>query len=287
MSSMPKKASKFVRMNSNGKIRVWWWSERNTRFWWFPRKAGKENFGDILTPYLTEKISGKKAVFTHLYHPLKPPTHFIIGSILANVLPHCIVWGSGILQAKEQVAQADFRAVRGPMTHKRLNELGYQVPEVYGDPALLLPRYYQPKTEKKYALGIIPHYVDYERIVHEVQDENVKIINLFDSIEKVVEDVCSCERIISSSLHGVIVPQAYQIPAIWVKLSNKLSGDDIKFSDYFLSVGIEPYKPLEFKKIPIDFKAVAPHIKEKNKYNVIQHDLENISDTLLKNCPFI
>ena len=274
-------------MNSNEKIRVWWWSERNTRFWWFPRKSGKENFGDVLTPYLTEKISGKKAVFTHINHPLKPPTHFIIGSILARVRPHCIVWGSGILQSKEQVAKADFRAVRGPMTRKRLTELGYQVPEVYGDPALLLPRYYKAKTAKKYALGIIPHYVDYERIVKEVQDENIKIINLFDSVEKVVEEVCSCERIISSSLHGVIVSQAYQIPAIWVKLSNKLSGDDIKFSDYFLSVGIEPYKPLEFKTTPIDFKAIAPHIKEKNKYNVIQHDLENISDTLLKNCPFL
>jgi len=35
------------------------------------------------------------------------------------------------------------------------------------------------------------------------------------------------------------VAHAYGIPAVWVKFSNKLFGDNIKFYDYFASVGIK------------------------------------------------
>jgi len=54
--------------------------------------------------------------------------------------------------------------------------------------------------------------------------------------------------VISSSLHGLIIAHAYNIPAIWVRLGNRLYGDNIKFRDYLLSVGIEPYDEIVIDK---------------------------------------
>ena len=56
-------------------------------------------------------------------------------------------------------------------------------PALVGDPALILPLFYQPKNkEKKYKLGIIPHVIDLEHpIIKQIQSENsneVLIINL-------------------------------------------------------------------------------------------------------------
>lgn len=42
----------------------------------------------------------------------------------------------------------DIRSVRGPVTRNILMDLGYDVPSVYGDPAILLPLFYNPIVEK-------------------------------------------------------------------------------------------------------------------------------------------
>lgn len=46
----------------------------------------------------------------------------------------------------------------------------------------------------------------------------------------------SCKKILSSSLHGLIVSDAYNIPNRMIKFSNKINGDGTNFTDYFLSV---------------------------------------------------
>jgi hypothetical protein len=45
--------------------------------------------------------------------------------------------------------------------------------------------------------------------------------------------------ILSSSLHGLIIANAFGRPAGWVRLSEALFGDDVKFQDYYASVGLE------------------------------------------------
>ncbi|MAY23669.1 MAG: exosortase [Flavobacteriaceae bacterium] len=224
-------------------IPLYWWSEI------FIQKKDRENYGDLLGKYLVEKISGRPVQWID---PKKAQGWFFskkvyatIGSILGHIKKGWIVWGSGIISRDTQVPAATFLAVRGPQTRTYLLEKGYAVPEVYGDPALLLPNYYQPEVAKTHALGIIPHISDYAQVSEQYQNlEGVKVISLFtNDIEATTREILSCESIISSSLHGLIVPHAYGIPAVWAQFSDRVFGDGIKYRDYFESVALPPYQP--------------------------------------------
>ena len=208
----------------------------------------------------------------------------MVGSILYASSKNAIVWGAGIISRYQNIKKPkSVLAVRGPLTRARFLELGYECPEIYGDPALLLPRFYKPKSDKKYELGIIPHYIDYSFVQRKIENvnNNVLVINLFYPVEKVIDEICSCKRIISSSLHGVITSHAYEIPSIWVKFSNKLAGDDSKFIDYFLSVKLSSeYIPLDFSKTIPDYKEICELVDKifcKPNINV---------EKLLEVCPF-
>ena len=225
------------------RIRLFWWNEK------IIQGKSKENYGDVLGKYLVEKISNKKVVFAwpkkKSISDLFSPIYVTIGSILANVNQKCIVWGSGIVNRQTKIKKAKFLAVRGPQTRKYLIELGYEVPEVYGDPALLLPLYYNPKIEKKFKYGIVPHYTDYKIVQNWFEHEkDVHLIDMMtNDIESKTIEFLQCEKIISSSLHGIIIAHAYGIPAVWQKFSDKVFGDDVKYQDYMESVGISFYQP--------------------------------------------
>ena len=221
-------------------------------FYWSEIKfihKDKENYGDLLSKYIVEKISGKKVKWVQ---PKKQPWYKIdkknylaIGSILPHASKHSIVWGSGVIDEKHTIAQADFRAVRGPRTQKFLEEGGITCPKVFGDPALLLPDYYHPKEAKKFKVGIIPHYNDYLKVKDLYkEDPSIRVINLMTlDIEETTREILSCETTISSSLHGIIVSHAYEIPSIWVEFSDKIFGDGIKYPDYLESVDLPVYRP--------------------------------------------
>ncbi|GGG28158.1 GumL protein [Dokdonia pacifica] len=236
-------------------------------FYWSSKvfeKKDQENYGDILSAQIVSWVSGKEVSFYNA--PQKKKSWFkksylmAIGSIMNYTQPKAMVWGSGIISRKDQFSNATFCAVRGPLSRKRILELGYSCPEVYGDPAILLPDYYVPAIEKKYAYGFIPHYVDYDVVSGWYDtEENTTVLNLInDDVYHTTDRILECKKIISSSLHGVIVAQTYGIPAVWVQFSNKLSGDNVKYDDYFLSVGITPYKPIFIEeKIPLqEYEAI-------------------------------
>jgi hypothetical protein len=174
-----------------------------------------------------------------------------------------IVWGSGIRDINQNINKGIIKSVRGPLTRKRLLEIGCYCPPIYGDPGLLLPLYYNPVIEKKYTLGIIPHYTHYD-VVSKMYNgiESIKVIKLINKdIELVINDILSCEKTISSSLHGLIVSDAYNIPNKWVKFNDKINGDDTKYYDYFKSV----------KRVDINYIDCSNYKKiPENTYNIIK-----------------
>ncbi|XCF07751.1 polysaccharide pyruvyl transferase family protein [Tamlana crocina] len=271
-------------MFSSHKIRLFWWNEVKIQ------GKAKENYGDLLGKYLIENISGKKVVFSwpkkFYVHDFFAPIYVTVGSILTHANHKCVVWGSGIVSKEYPIKKAKFLAVRGPQTRNHLISQGYNVPEVYGDPALLLPQYYSPKIEKKYDIGIIPHYSDFKKVKAHYQNENaVLLIDLMTKdIEETTNQILKCKKVVSSSLHGVIVAHAYGIPAVWQKFSNDVFGDDIKYQDYFESVGIAPYKPNV-----ISSKMNTEQLLELfNGREVLpkQKKIEDICENLMRVCPF-
>src|SRR5690606_18195137 len=98
-------------------------------------------------------------------------------------------------------------AVRGPLTAQIMRNQKIDCPSVYGDPALLLPKIYNPIIQKKYKYGIIPHYVDKQNYILQNLTADVRIIDVMcgTNWKKFINEMLECEYIISSSLHGLIV----------------------------------------------------------------------------------
>jgi len=206
--------------------------DRTLKVFWF-RRPRPGNFGDILTPLILSHYG-----YSVQHAMAEDADYVMVGSIAKIVLPQHTVLGSGVMTANPTLcAQARWRWVRGPLTRAAVLRNGGSCPEIYGDPALLLPRIVPPAA-KQHALGIVPHYVDYDTV--RALNPHVPVINPInaDPLE-VIAAITSCEKIISSSLHGIITAHAYGIPAAWVKFSDGISGDDTKFHDHHAALGIQ------------------------------------------------
>lgn len=203
--------------------------------WWLGSKNGQGNFGDILTPFIFDYF-GINYTWVPSY---KAAEAISVGSIARRAGKGVKVLGSGIISRTDKLsADADWEFVRGPITRNRILELGGNCPKIYGDPALLLPKIYNPTIDKSFDVGYVPHNVDYKIISQKYNN----VINLrTKNYKSVIDNILKNKKIVSSSLHGVIVAHAYGIPAAWVKSINNLKGDDVKFEDYFLSVGIKNF----------------------------------------------
>lgn len=209
----------------------------------------KQNWGDDINWWFLREICVTPIVsydWSLMARYLGKVNYRVIGSILSmRNTPNSIVWGAGFIDETSPLAFTPKRvlAVRGPLTRKRLLDQGIDCPEVYGDPALLLPLYYQPKVEKKFRLGIIPHYADKgNAFIDKMKtQDDVLVIEIahYEHWLDFVDQINMCENIASSSLHGQIIAQAYGIPNLWLKMGDGIQGGDFKYHDFFLSQGFD------------------------------------------------
>ncbi len=244
------------------------------------------NFGDMLVPYILKKITNKDN-YQFDFNENQKPKILSIGSIMRIANKNTIVYGSGIRDLNQQLQYTNAQFVRGPHTRNALLKKGVYTPPVYGDMGLLMPDFYKPTFSKKYKLGLIPHYVDYGK-AKQLYSNN-PLIHIIDvrnpNIEHTINEIASCEKILSSSLHGLIICDAYNIPNKWIKFSNNIKGDDTKFQDYFLSVNRVDKTPLiNFQKIlPLNYlliqiKPVQIHFKKKELKELLFYNRKGITE---------
>lgn len=212
-------------------------------------KSNINNAGDTLTPFIVEYFTGKKVELAERNYHGKL---LGVGSIMKALRPNDVVWGAGVMRKTDSFPHANkckFLAVRGKLTAEILKQNGAEVQEVFGDPALLLPLMYKPKIEKRYKFGLLPHYIEQDQPVFKrlLSQDDTLVIDITQPWQKVIDNICSCDLIVSSSLHGIIIAEAYGIPAHWLKVSDKVLGDGFKFEDYLTGTGRtlpEPFYPL-------------------------------------------
>lgn len=248
----------------------------------------RNNWGDDINYWFLQELTDKRIYnYSDLIAWMIPNSEnnlLTIGSIIES---HCksnsIIWGSGAMNAQHvlRAKPAKVLAVRGPLTRKLLLSKGIECPEVYGDPALLLSLHYRPKVEKKYKIGVIPHYVDLNNPIVESfvsSSCEVLLINMksYGDWHEIPNKINECEMILSSSLHGLIISDTYNIPNIWVSFSEGvIGGGDFKYLDYFASVNRDTVEPIKIDSLA-DFQKA---IDAKNRCRTISFNPKKLIDS--------
>lgn len=204
--------------------------------WW----THTPNYGDLLSPWIIGQLAGRPVT----YAPPKTTSYLAVGSIVSEARRDSIVWGSGAFGSEGKwgiTPAARYAAVRGPLTRSRLRNIGLPVPRVYGDPALLTPLVFWPQVEKTAEVGIVVRWSEKDWRAA-TPEEGVKIIDLGTTdVAGTTREILSCQRILSSSLHGLILADAYGIPNAWLDSDSgtggsRPAGGEFKFYDYMISV---------------------------------------------------
>lgn len=187
------------------------------------------NIGDGVVPFILKYLTGKDIISCNNKDSGKLLS---CGSVIEFIEDNDTVWGSGLIQSMPLIKKNNvkFLMVRGPLTRSSLLEVGYTVPEIYGDPCTLLPEILHGHCNKEYPVGIIPHYTETNEMRIMYPDSHY--INIISNIETFVKEICKCEKIVTSSLHGYIISNAYNIPVEYKQLTEKIIGGMFKFNDY-------------------------------------------------------
>lgn len=206
-------------------------------YWSSSPKYGHKNFGDWLSPLLVSTLSGREVI-----HAKPQECDLVaIGSVLQRIKNHwwnrqLHIWGSGFISAQEPVkSRHEYHAVRGKETARLLPEANIKA---LGDPGLLVDRLlpHYATVPKKYSVGLIPHYKDLANpAVHDFLHRIPRstIINILSDTQDFLHDVAACDFVVSSSLHGLVVADAFRIPNAWIELSDAVRGARFKFHDYY------------------------------------------------------
>ncbi|MBU1263767.1 MAG: polysaccharide pyruvyl transferase family protein [Gammaproteobacteria bacterium] len=217
--------------------------EKQSLYWWEPSDK-RINVGDYLSKVIVSEVLSLRDLEIQDKKD-KSKRLFAIGSILHFAKSKECVWGSGVNwkldSAMHRFTGLDVRAVRGPLTRDYLIRRAISVPEIYGDPALLMPLFFPADLLRSEARGSVPYLVIPH--LHEPAEkfgaygEHVLLPTCKPA--KFVAELLRARLVISSSLHGIILAEAYGIPALYLEMGNGESR--LKYDDYYYGTGRMTY----------------------------------------------
>jgi pyruvyltransferase len=195
------------------------------------------NFGDYISLEIVQRILGNPVRVYKSKPGFTEKRLLAVGSLLFCAKTDDVIWGSGTNGKRAtkndySFTRLDVRAVRGPLTRAFLmNNYNISCPEIYGDPALLMPYLFpefKPSQDPKYDYIIIPHYAELKLFPRE---SDPKIVYPTDHWKEIILKILDSKFVISSSLHGVIVAEAFGIPARYLRATEK--EPLLKYIDYY------------------------------------------------------
>ena len=229
------------------------------------------NAGDKLNEDLVARLSGKQVVCAKAYEAqMMAIGGAIFGLQYSASLPRRVsqwllgklkgrgpvyIWGSGFLYntnpRKLYRKNLKICALRGAKTKERLAMLTGKTWDVpLADAGLLSNLYLEGKPEKKYEVGIIPHFTQKEEPRFQKLKENFSsacIIDIQQEPTVVINQIARCRYILSSSLHGLIFADGLGVPNLHILGSTPLAGGSFKFEDYYSCYDL-PHEPWSLDK---------------------------------------
>ena len=260
------------------------------RVYYYKRKDGLLNFGDDLGPASVEYALGRPVESAG---PLSANI-MGVGSIIStwskqrawkrNLIDQVMsrtpiaIWGSGVIGQRDIVLpRCSLLAVRGPLTQK---VIGYDDVPLFGDPGLLASRMVK-KAPANQKIGVVPHYVDKNHPVIAAlsNDPAFMVIDVEQDWKRVLSQISACDVILSSSLHGLIVADSYQIPNARVSFSGAIVGGDFKFFDYGHAIGRVEITARMIQSVDDLYSAAA---ELRASYQVLSHNIvDEINERLI------
>lgn len=199
------------------------------------------NLGDALSPVMVALLAGRPA--RRVPFRSRNPRLAAVGTIGQNLAGGTVwFWGTGCSPSSGEPGRprhspdpgmtAHVVATRGPLSAARLGG-GRLATRTFGDPVWLLPRFYRPAVEKTCELGVILH-------LSELADRSttcrphpdlasfgaaslagapVRLINTVTPVSPAglkarLDEILSCRRLVSTSLHGLVFAESYGIPCL-------------------------------------------------------------------------
>lgn len=192
-------------------------------YWW----RGHRNFGDLLTPILLRELGRIEVEWA----PAKEAELIAAGSIATHIPRGWpgIVWGTGKPRKTDRIdlSQAKVLALRGELTAK---DSGAKRGYVLGDPGLLVSLLPDIEVSETIPLGVVAHWEDHTLARH----WKGELIDVEGDPMTVIRQIAACRRVISSSLHGIIVADAFGKERRWERSSKQ---PPFKFADHGTVVG--------------------------------------------------
>ena len=149
------------------------------------------------------------------------------------------------------------------------------------------PRVGVPGPARRLRVGIVPHYVDVnEPILAELlrRFPSARLVPVSAPPRKFLQQLADCDLVLSSAMHGLIAADSLGIPNAWMRLSDRLTGGEWKFRDYYSVFGIEPaaLKPEQLCRLTEDdlSRIAASH-------PISAEAVQTIVEGLLAACPFL
>lgn len=272
-----------------------------------------DNIGDRLSPELVRWISGDNVecdpnytadlfavgsilnFYSPFYRVRKGPRAWLgrhkvqLSRVFSGKLR---VWGSGfltypVLESVIPLRTIEWHALRGKISLEILKKLS--IKEIInftkdfslGDPGLLYEKLFPGERSIQYDLGIIPHEKDQKECsVWTKQFQKlglqVKVLDVFSSPNVFFQELRSCDVILSSSLHGLIIADSIGIPnrhIIFSTLEHSKEDFLLKFNDYYSIYDPKDVNAPLLKNEVEDFGVTIPKILH-STYRISHQQME-------------
>ncbi|MBS9478930.1 polysaccharide pyruvyl transferase family protein [Ancylobacter radicis] len=238
-AAMPPELAALLRMNADRISIPLSWAATT-------RESPHANLGDTLSALIVAGMAGIPVRRAGFDQPIERMVAVgTIGHNQRNGVLH--FWGTGVDAERNPVdplvhgyvrpvdTQFNIHALRGPNSARTLRAAGIEVPDIFGDPVWMLPRFWPMKdVEKTHDLGVILHITELEDrtldakvkaslrryAVPDAFKDRIRLINTHcpptpEGMKAKVAEIVSCRAIVSTSLHGLVIAETYGIPCAW------------------------------------------------------------------------